>query len=53
MYNEHEIARTAIYIKNTLKHKRRNDLEIQGDLNIWLTVYPYRQKSFNIISYYI
>ena len=52
MLEEHGLARTGIYIKQNIKFKRRSDLEIKGDSMIWLTIYPFRQKSFNICNYY-
>ena len=52
MLQTHQMSRTVIYIRVDIKYKRRTDLEINGDSNIWLTIYPYRQKPYNILSFY-
>ena len=52
MLEEYGLSRTGIFIKQELRYKRRTDLEVIGDSNIWITVFPHRQKCFNLCSYY-
>ena len=45
-------ARTAIYIKDTIKYKRRLDLETPWEPVIWLTIYPEGAAKFNYQNMY-
>ena len=50
MLEEYGMSRTGIYVKNEIKTKRRQDLEVKGDSMIWISVYPYRKTKFNLCS---
>ena len=52
MYQVHNMARTALYIRDNVKFIRRNDLEVKGDAIISVTIHPKRSKPLNLVSYY-
>ena len=52
MYEIHGLARTATYIREDLKHRRRKDLEVMGEPVIWISVHPKNQKPILILNFY-